>query len=161
MIILGIDPGTACTGWGVIEVVGNSYHLLSFGTIKAKTKILSEKYVIIFDSINQIIDTYHPDYISVETQFVDKNVQSAIKLGMARGMAVLAGAKRQIPIYEYAPLKAKQAVSGSGNASKEHVQKMISILLNLSETVPHDAADGLALAICHAHFARAKASLPI
>ncbi len=161
MKILGIDPGTSCTGWGVVKIVGNSYHFVAYGTITPKTKILSEKYVIIFDEINKIIDTHQPEYLSVETQFVDKNPQSAIKLGMARGMAVLAGAKKNIPIYEYTPLKAKQAVCGSGNASKEHVQKMISILLNISENIPHDAADALALAICHAHFARTKAFLPI
>lgn len=153
MIVLGVDPGTASTGWGVIKVENGSYKLLDFGVISPKTKVLSEKYAIIYDGLNNVLDKYKADCVSVETQFVYKNAQSAIKIGMARGMALLAGAKRGLPIFEYTPLKAKQAVTGSGRADKDDVKKMIGILLNISQNIPHDAADGLALAICHAHFA--------
>lgn len=161
MIILGIDPGTARTGWGVIETNGSSYTLIASGVITPKTKILSEKYAEIYDGINHIIDTFHPHCISVETQFVSKNPQSAIKIGMARGMAVLAGAKRSLPIYEYTPLKAKKAITGSGKAGKEDMQKMIGLLLSTKKIIPHDAADALALAICHSHHARSPLSIPI
>ncbi|MCH9617755.1 MAG: Crossover junction endodeoxyribonuclease RuvC [Chlamydiia bacterium] len=158
MIILGIDPGTARTGWGVIETNGSSYKLLACGVIAPKTKVLSEKYVEIFDEINSLIDQFQPHCISVETQFVSKNPQSAIKIGMARGMAILAGAKRSIPIFEYTPLKAKKAVTGSGKAQKEDMQKMIGLLLSTQKRISHDAADALALAICHSHHARSPLS---
>jgi crossover junction endodeoxyribonuclease RuvC len=161
MIILGIDPGTARTGWGVIETSGSSYKLIAYGVIAPKTKILSEKYVEIYDGINVIIDKFHPSCVSVETQFVSKNPQSAIKIGMARAMAVLAGAKRELPIFEYTPLKAKKAVTGSGKAQKEDMQRMIGLLLSTQKAIPHDAADALALAICHSHHARSPFSLSI
>ena len=161
MIILGIDPGTACTGWGAIKLLHSKHTLMGFGTIRPKGTILSKKYAQIFDEINTILDEFSPDCISVETQFVYKNPQAAIKIGMARAMAILAAAKRDISIYEYTPLKAKQAVTGSGKARKEDVEKMISLLLNISKKIPLDASDALSLAICHAHFIRSPLSAPI
>jgi crossover junction endodeoxyribonuclease RuvC len=160
MKILGIDPGSVCTGWGVIDYVKHSYTLLSFGTISPKNGLLSQKYVTIFDEVEGVIEKYQPDCIAVETQFVDKNPKSTLTLSMARIVAVLPGAKRNLPIFEYAPLKAKQAVTGSSKASKEQVQKMIAVLLNTDQNIPFDASDALALAITHAHCARSKASLP-
>ncbi|HSX03933.1 MAG TPA: crossover junction endodeoxyribonuclease RuvC [Rhabdochlamydiaceae bacterium] len=152
-IILGIDPGTKVTGYGLIKLKFNAYEALDFGCIRPPaTADFSEKYLIIFNSIEKLLDTYLPDAVAVETQFMYKNAQSCIKLGMARGMVVLAAAKRKISLYEYAPKKAKLAVIGNGSASKQQVQKMIQLLLHLPTLPePEDAADALALALCHAH----------
>lgn len=153
LIILGIDPGTCTTGYGVISHSHTKQIALGYGCIRPPAKSpLPEKYRIIFESIETLIETYKPQALSVETQFMYKNAQSAMKLGMARGMAILAAARKNIPIYEYAPKKAKMAITGHGSASKEQVQKMIQLLLNLSSLPqPEDAADALALALCHAH----------
>ncbi|HSX12747.1 MAG TPA: crossover junction endodeoxyribonuclease RuvC [Rhabdochlamydiaceae bacterium] len=152
-IILGIDPGTQVTGYGLIKMKFNGYEALDFGCIRPPAKAgFPEKMLIIFNEIEKLLDTYHPDAVAVETQFVHKNAQSSMKLGMARGIAILAAAKRKISLYEYAPKKAKLAVVGNGAASKEQVQKMIQLLLHLPALPePEDAADALALALCHAH----------
>ena len=154
--ILGIDPGTVVTGWGIIEEIHNAYKLVAFGVIKNKPKLSpSKKYLNIHNEISLLVEEYAPDALSIETQFVDKNVQSAIKLGMARGVAIVAAAKHDVPIYEYTPSKAKRAVTGNGNATKGQVGQMIKILLNLKEIPsPEDAADALALAITHSHYQR-------
>lgn len=152
-IILGIDPGTQVTGYGVIKALSHSQEAIDFGCIRPpQNMIIHERYLIIFNCIEELLDKYKPGALAIETQFMYKNAQSALKLGMARGMAILAAAKRKIPIYEYAPKKAKLAVVGNGSASKEQVQQMIKLLLGLrNATIPLDAADALALAICHAH----------
>lgn len=153
MIILGIDPGTRITGYGVIKYHPHKIETLDFGCIKPPASATSsKKYLIIFEGIKALIDRYKPEALSVEGQFFHKNALSALKLGMARGMAILAAEMAGIPIFEYAPTKAKKAVVGHGGASKEQVQRMIQKHLNLSELpTPEDAADALALAICHAH----------
>ena len=150
--ILGIDPGTLITGYGVIEVEGREFSPLDFGAIRPPKKApQSKKYFAIFEGVEALIKKYKPDEVSVETQFVYKNAQSALKLGMARGAVLIAAAKYEIPIYEYAPAKAKSAVTGNGSANKYQVQKMVQLLLSLTEIpTPEDAADALALAICHA-----------
>jgi crossover junction endodeoxyribonuclease RuvC len=152
-IIMGIDPGTRVTGYGIIEIVNNSIKPLDYGCIRPPSNAdLEIRYMLIYDSLLELIKRYSPTDIAVESQFVKKNAQSAIKLGMAKGMVLLAAAKSSTPIYEYAPKKAKLAVVGQGSASKEQVQKMIQVLLHLScLPTPEDASDGLALAICHAH----------
>ncbi|MDX8430790.1 MAG: crossover junction endodeoxyribonuclease RuvC [Candidatus Algichlamydia australiensis] len=157
-IIFGIDPGTQATGYGIIAVSGRTHEALSFGVIRSSTKVpLNERYLHIFNELERLIDLYQPEAISVETQFVYKNVQSALKLGMARSCAILAGGRKNIPIFEYAPSKAKLAVVGRGNATKPQVQKMIQMLLGLGKvSVPEDAADALALAICHAHHLKSR-----
>jgi len=154
--IIGVDPGTTVTGWGVILHEGTRYRLIDCGTIHPKTTLPPEqKYLHIFDGLSTVIALHTPDALSVETQFVDKNVQSAIKLGMARGMAYLAAAQKGIPVFEYAPTKAKQAVTGKGFATKMAVQRMVKLLLGLKEiSLREDASDALALAITHAHFSR-------
>jgi crossover junction endodeoxyribonuclease RuvC len=149
-VILGIDPGTNITGFGVIDGDSKS---IDFGCIRPPAKlILAERYKIIFEGIERLIEKHRPDALAIESQFVMKNVQSAIKLGMAKGMAYLAAARKGIPVYEFAPKKAKQAVVGTGSATKLQVQKMIQALLRLPQIPePEDAADALALAICCAH----------
>lgn len=152
-IIMGIDPGTRITGYGIIATQDRTHTPLDFGCIRPPPALALEKrYLILFESLEALIAKYQPAYIAVETQFVKKNVQSAIKLGMARGMVLLAAAKNGAEVFEYAPKKAKQAVTGSGASSKEQVQKMMQLLLKLPQPPhPEDAADALALAICHAH----------
>ena len=151
-IILGIDPGTTVTGYGVIRRNGRSLEPIDFGCIRTSAKLpLPARYKIIFDSVESLIAKYAPDAVSVETQFMYKNAQSALKIGMARGMVLLAAERAGIPIFEYTPSKAKNAVVGKGNASKTEVQTMMQRLLNLaSPPTPEDAADALALAVCHA-----------
>jgi crossover junction endodeoxyribonuclease RuvC len=152
-IILGIDPGTRSTGYGVIKVGHRRTEPIDFGCIRPPLHLdPPQKYLVLFNAIEQLIEKYNPEAVAVESQFVYKNVQSAMKLGMARGVAILAASRRQIPVFEYAPKKAKLAVVGNGSASKEQVQKMIQLLLCLPHLPqPEDAADALALAICHAH----------
>lgn len=149
-IILGIDPGTRITGYGIIRVPNEP---IDFGCIRPPSHLpLQERYHILFNAIEALIQKYVPTAIAVESQFVLKNAQSAIKLGMAKGMVLLAGARAKIPVYEYAPKKAKLAVVGQGHASKFQVQRMIQSLLRLPVLPePEDAADALALAICCAH----------
>jgi crossover junction endodeoxyribonuclease RuvC len=152
-IIIGIDPGTQVTGYGIIKYKSNVSEVLDFGCIRPPRHLNAhERYLAIFNGIEHLLERYQPHFFAIETQFVNKNAQSALKLGMARGVATLAGTKRGIPIYEYAPRKAKLAVVGNGAASKEQVQKMIQLLLRLPVLpTPEDAADALAIALCHAH----------
>jgi len=154
-IILGIDPGTVICGYGLIRPQGNGFQAVDYGCIRppAKDK-LSDRYLIIYNSIDLLIEKYRPTVLVVETQYVHKNVQSAIKLGMARGVALLAGKKNGLRVYEYAPTQAKRAVVGNGRASKSQVASMVQRRLNLAEPpYPEDAADALALALCHAQAA--------
>ena len=155
-VILGIDPGTRITGYGLICTDGGAHETVDFGCIRPSLQLsVHERYLCIFEGIEFLLEKYLPEAVAIETQFVYKNAQSAMKLGMARGVAILAATKRKIPVFEYAPRKAKQAVVGNGSASKEQVQKMIQILLHLPHLPePEDAADALALATCHAHTMR-------
>lgn len=152
--IIGVDPGTRITGFGVIDVSGNQHTLVTHGVIKPSPKLAQEmRYHTIFENIHAMIKKHQPDALSVETQFVHKNAQSALKLGMARGVILLAATMEKVPVFEYAPKKAKMAVTGIGSASKLQVQKMVEALLSLNEEIAsEDAADALALAICHAHY---------
>lgn len=151
---LGIDPGTQLTGWGIIDLSGNQYNLIDYGVIKTKSSdSLPDKYLTIYEGVCALLQLHMPDALSIETQYVHKNVQNSLKLSMARGSALIASAKHKVPVFEYAPSKAKQAVTGNGQASKEQVGNMMRLLLNLKEIPkPEDAADALALAITHAHF---------
>jgi crossover junction endodeoxyribonuclease RuvC len=152
MIILGIDPGTLVTGYGLIIKEARQIQPIDYGCIRPPGSLpLHERYCIIFESLQSLIEKHHPDALAIESQFVLKNAQSAIKLGMAKGMAILAAAQKKIPIFEYTPTRAKSAVVGQGHASKWQVQKMIQAILRLpAPPEPEDAADALALAICHA-----------
>jgi len=153
-IILGIDPGTIVTGYGVIRFSNGKCEAIDFGAIHPpRTLNSAERYLVIFDAITHLIEKFKPDAVAVETQFVYKNVQSALKLGMARGTAMIAAARHGIDVFEYAPTKVKLAVVGRGFASKHQMQHMVQMQLRLSRLPePHDAADALALAICHAYY---------
>ena len=146
-IILGIDPGTRVTGYGIISEMS----LVDFGCIRPPPSLpLNDRYLLIYEAVDHLISKHQPHAVSIETQFVYKNAQSALKLGMARGVVIVAAGRRQIPVYEYAPTKAKIAITGSGKASKMQVQKMVQLLFKLpSLPEPEDAADALALALCH------------
>lgn len=161
--IIGIDPGTKTTGWGVVEENQNKHTLLGFGAISPPPKITGHlRYLFIFEEIELILKSYQVDALSIETQYVDKNVQSAIKLGMARGIIVLAALRLKVPVFEYAPTKIKQAVTGKGSASKAQVGGMIKLLLNLKEIPePDDIPDAIAAAICHIHYSRSPLCMNI
>ena len=160
-IIIGIDPGTTVTGYGIIRVEAFSYSLIDYGCIRPPPGLkITDRYLIIYNGLEELLELHKPDELAVETQFVHKNVQSAIKLGMARGVAIVAAKKRGIKIVEYTPSKAKKAVSGNGRASKSQVQGMVQRLLTLDELPqPEDAADALALALCHANSLRFSKAL--
>ncbi len=150
-IILGIDPGTAIMGFGIIHVKGNKMHFVQMNELDMRK--ITDPYTKlrrIFERTIELIDTYHPDEIALEAPFFGKNVQSMLKLGRAQGVAMAAGLSRDIPVFEYAPLKIKQAITGKGRASKEQVAKMLQSLLGLKELPKNlDMTDGLAAAVCH------------
>ena len=153
IVILGIDPGTRITGYGVVSYESSIIRPLDFGCIRPPLRLgTNERYLAIYEALEALIERHQPQALAIETQFVHRNAQSALKLGIARGMAILAALKKKIPVYEYAPKKTKLAVVGTGTASKEQMQRMIQMLLSLSQLPePEDAADALAVAICHAH----------
>lgn len=156
MIILGIDPGTLVTGFGIIKCDQGGMYAIDYGCVRPPSTLkLTDRYLIIFEGVEELLERHCPQALVVETQFVQKNAQSAIKLGMARGIIIIAAKRKGIPVYEYSPTKAKSAVVGNGRASKQQVQGMVKLLLNLdSIPTPEDAADALALAICHAQSLR-------
>lgn len=154
MIILGIDPGTALTGFAVISVEGNVFKPIEYGCIYTDSKIdLEKRLVKIFNEISLLIDKYKPTEMAVEELFFNKNVKTALSVGQARGAVLLAGALKDLKVDGYTPLQIKQGVVGYGRADKRQVQHMVKVILNLAEIPkPDDAADAVAVAICHAHF---------
>ena len=152
-IILGIDPGTTIMGFGLIKVVGKKMEFLQLNELQlSKYDNHYKRLKLIFERTIELIDTYHPDQIAIEAPFFGKNVQSMLKLGRAQGVAMAAGLSRDIPITEYAPKKIKMAITGSGNASKEQVAKMLQSILGLKELPKNlDSTDGLAAAVCHCY----------
>jgi crossover junction endodeoxyribonuclease RuvC len=149
--ILGIDPGFQRTGYGVIDVVGNHTRHVCHGVIRTEGGELGERLRRIFTGIHAVIEQWSPMEAAVEKVFVDRNVDSALKLGQARGAAITACANLELGIHEYSPNQIKQATVGRGHAEKQQVQHMIRILLCLAERPQADAADALAVAICHGH----------
>lgn len=151
-VILGIDPGTRIMGFGVIKMQGSQFSFVEMGVLDLKkeedTLLKLEK---IHEEIIRIIHRHTPDFMSIETPFYGKNVQSLIKLGRAQGVAIAAALSLQVPVYEYAPLKIKQSLTGNGSASKEQVCAMVLRILNIHDEHPRylDATDALAAAICH------------
>lgn len=158
MIILGIDPGTRITGYGVIEKGNRGLEVITYGEIKiGKGEALSQCLKTIYASLMEIVEGYTPDVISLEDIFYGKNVKSLIKQGHARGAIILVAAHSDIPIYEYAPLEVKKAVVGYGRAEKSQVQYMVKAILKLPDLPPPDASDALATAVCHSNFLKAGA----
>lgn len=157
-LILGIDPGTTTTGYGIIRITLKGFEVVDYGCIRpSKNNAPQYRYKQIFEGITELLERNCCHAMAIESQFVQKNALSALKLGMAKGVAILAASLRQIPVFEYAPSQAKKAVVGNGKASKVQVQGMIKSLLALSRIPePEDAADALALAICHAHSSKRK-----
>ena len=149
--ILGLDPGFQRTGFGVIDVAGNHTRHVCHGVIRTESGELGERLRRIFAGIHAVIEQWAPVEAAVEKVFVDRNVDSALKLGQARGAAVTACANLDLSIHEYSPNQVKQATVGRGHAEKQQVQHMIRILLCLTERPQADAADALAVAICHGH----------
>jgi len=153
MIILGIDPGTRTTGYGIIRDEDGKISCIEYGAIKNPQKLNAwECQLRIFEGISKIIQEYKIDAVSVESQFFYKNARSALRIGEARSVALLPATNAGIPIFEYTPKRVKQAVVGTGTARKEQVQHMVGALLNISDKItPEDAADALGIAITHAH----------
>lgn len=154
-IILGIDPGTTITGYGIIRVKNRKLELVTYGVIHLnKLSNHPDKLKRIFDRVLGLINEFKPDEMAIEAPFFGKNVQSMLKLGRAQGVCIAASLSRDVPFEEYTPRRIKQAITGSGAASKEQVAAMIQKLVGLKEIPKHlDATDGLAAAICH-HFSR-------
>ena len=154
MRVLGIDCGTECTGYGVVELdARNELRCIAFGGITMSRQTpMADRLCTIFDKLSRIIEEHKPDQVAIEDVFYAVNVKSALKLGQARGVAMLAASAQRLPVSEYAPLSIKSAVVGYGKAEKEQVQMMVGRLLRLEEIPqPADAADALAIAICDLH----------
>lgn len=151
-VILGIDPGSLFTGWGVVALEGNNLSHGAHGVIATSATLgQSERLQQIYRGIQEVIQKHRPAAMSLEKVFFSRNVQSALKLGQARGVALLAAAESQIAVSEYSATEIKVAVVGYGHATKEQIQRMVSALLGLRSPMRADAADGLAAAICHLH----------
>lgn len=155
-LILGIDPGSRVTGYGIVNAVGNRLEYVTCGSIHLPNVDHPQRLKKIFDSICRIIEEFSPQESAIEEVFLGKSVSSALKLGQARGSAMVACLHHDLPVAEYSPRKVKQALVGNGNADKTQVQHMIKVLLGVTGDVQADAADALAIAICHAN---TKASL--
>ena len=157
--ILGIDPGSRFTGFGVLDFVGDRASYVASGTIKSPDGSFPERLKKIFDSVSDVVVQYQPDIVAIESVFMAKNAGSALKLGHARSAAICATFAFDIEVFEYAPREIKQAVVGTGSASKDQVQHMVVSLLQLDGVPASDAADALAAAICHGHQRRLQSRL--
>ncbi|MGY0580531.1 MAG: crossover junction endodeoxyribonuclease RuvC, partial [Paraglaciecola chathamensis] len=150
-IILGIDPGSRITGYGVIQRVGRQQQYLGSGCIRMQGDALAPRLQQIFDGVSQLILQYKPDMFAIEQVFMAKNPDSALKLGQARGAAIVAASNQGLDVAEYSARQIKQSVVGNGNAQKTQVQHMVTFILKLPGTPQADAADALAVALCHSH----------
>ncbi len=157
--ILGIDPGSIRTGYGIIEIQRNHQICLTHGYIPTKGNDLGQRLLQIYQAIIELIQTYQPHEAAIEQVFMQENVQSALKLGQARGVAIVATAQYALPMAEYSARKIKQSVVGYGAAAKTQVQHMIKTLLKMSEAPQADAADALAVALCHSFHRQVAAKL--
>lgn len=151
MVVLGIDPGTIATGYGVIASQNDELTVIDYGVIKSSARSpIGERLFYIYKGILEIIGRYKPNVMAVEEPFVAKNVKSAMAVGRAQAVAILAAASKNIPVYEYTPAQVKQRVADYGASSKEQIQQMVRLQLGLKEIPqPSDAADALAIALCH------------
>ncbi|MBV1869638.1 MAG: crossover junction endodeoxyribonuclease RuvC [Gammaproteobacteria bacterium] len=158
-LILGIDPGSRCTGFGLIEYQRGQPRYVGSGCIRTCGDDFPQRLQQIFEGISEIVNEYKPDEAAIEQVFLGKNPNSAFKLGQARGVAIVAASSRSVPVSEYSARQVKQAVVGKGGAEKSQVQHMVCRLLKLESSPPEDAADGLAIALCHAHMNQGMAAL--
>ena len=154
--IIGIDPGSRCTGFGVIDSDGLRHSYVASGHINIKGDELPDRLGFIFSEVGKVIAKWQPLTMGVEQVFVNKNVDSALKLGQARGAAICAGINAQLDVGEYTPRAIKKAVVGNGSADKEQIQQMMKLLLKLDFVPQSDEADGLAIALCHANHMHIK-----
>ena len=149
--ILGIDPGSRITGFGLIEIAGGQLSYVTSGCIRVEGKALPERLKSIFNSVSEIVVDFRPDEMAIEQVFMKNNVDSVLKLGQARGAAICAAVTRELDVFEYTPTQIKQAIVGRGHADKAQVQFMVRAILNLPGLPQQDAADALACALCHRH----------
>ena len=150
-IILGIDPGSRITGYGVINQIGQAVEYIDSGCIRIDPGDLPERLKQVYDGIDQVIEAWSPQMVGIEQVFMSRNADSALKLGQARGAAIVAAMNHGLPVSEYSARQVKQSVVGKGSADKYQVQHMVTSLLRLNKTPQADAADALAVALCHAH----------
>ncbi|HXG68680.1 MAG TPA: crossover junction endodeoxyribonuclease RuvC [Blastocatellia bacterium] len=161
MRVMGIDPGSETTGYGVIESDGHRYRLIEYAAVRAPARFtFAERLLIITQKLEEVIERLRPDACAVEETFYAVNVKSALKLGHVRGVALVAAARAGVPVFEYSPLEIKSAIVGYGRAEKHQVQEMVRLLLGLKEPPqPLDAADALGAAICHANIAATQSKI--
>ncbi len=157
--ILGIDPGSRLTGFGVLDFAADSATYVASGSVRSVDGEFAERLKQIFDAISQIVSEYRPDVVAIETVFVHRNPGSALKLGHARSAAICATFEFDVEVFEYSPRQIKQAVVGTGSATKEQIQHMVMSMLRLQGPPSPDAADALAIALCHGHQRRISARL--
>lgn len=150
--ILGIDPGSRITGYGIIEESPRGYRYIASGSIRISADYFPDRLKQIFDGVLEIVDLYQPEQLAIEQVFMHKNADSALKLGQARGAAICAVQVTDLPVFEYAARQVKQALVGKGSAEKLQVQHMVKILLNLQGELQIDASDALGISLCHAHY---------
>lgn len=150
-LILGIDPGSRITGYGIVRDDGRSCEYIASGCIRTGSGELADRLDAVFSGIREIIDSYHPDMLSIEQVFMARNADSALKLGQARGAAMVAATQAGLSVNEYSATQIKSALVGNGRAAKEQVQMMVMHLLRLTQKPQIDASDALAVALCHAH----------
>ncbi len=161
MVILGVDPGSRLTGFGIVRKEGSSLIHIDNGLIKLNEKEpMTKRLVVLFREVQKIIKTFSPEILALENIFYSKNIQSTLKLGHARGSIIVAAGLLGLKIFEYTPLAVKQAITGYGGAGKEQIQKMIKTLLGLPQTAEENASDALAVAICHAHSEKINKLIP-
>jgi crossover junction endodeoxyribonuclease RuvC len=159
MIIMGIDPGTAIIGWGIVETTGIKVGTPAYGSIQPESTEMSKRLLYLHRDLSQLIAQYHPDCMSVEELYFSTNAKTAISVGQARGVILLAAAQSSIPVVSYSPNTIKLAISGDGAADKKQVEKMVTLLLKLkSIPKPDDVADALAIALTHAYMHKIKAA---
>ena len=159
--IIGIDPGSRTTGYGVIEMMGNEFRHIESGALRIRGENLPERLHAIFDSVSEVLERCQPTAFAIENVFMHRNADSALKLGQARGAAICSAANRELEIFEYTPAEIKQSVVGRGNAAKPQVQMMVRAILNLQTQPQADEADALACAICHGNHAGGMARLGV
>lgn len=150
--ILGIDPGSRITGYGVVDITPSGVRYVASGCIRIQAEEFPARLKQIFDGVSEIIALYQPRQMAIEQVFMHKNADSALKLGQARGAAICATLNQDLPVYEYAARQVKQALVGKGNADKQQVQHMVKILLSIQGEMQIDASDALAISLCHHHY---------